>query len=124
MGVVDDDAERLALVDRLEAPGTGPAVPMPATTAGIGTPSSTAAVAAARALATLKRPPSGTVNSLAAPGEPARGRREVQVGHVGEGVADRRDLGGVEQEAPVRVVEVHDRPAESAGANSRALASK
>ena len=61
MRVVDDDAERLAGVDGLEAAGRGRGRPQRAgETAAAGAPSARAAAQAASALETLKRPGSGT----------------------------------------------------------------
>ena len=71
----------------------------------------------------LWRPPIGTPTR--SPRQvTAAGWPEVQVRGIGERVGDGRDLGGIEQQPTVGIVDVHHRTSGEAGGEQRALASK
>ena len=110
VGVVDDDAERLALVDRLEPAGHRPASPMPVRDrVGSGCRARRAAWPRPGRSTTLNRPPSGTRSSTPRQVNALPDGRSVEVGDIGERVRDGRDLGGIEQQPAVGIVDVDDR---------------
>ena len=71
-------------------------------------PIAAAVVAAAMAFITLNVPPSGTDDALAAPREGDRRRRDLDVGDVVDAERHHLDRRGVDQQASVTVVDVHD----------------
>ena len=87
-------------------------------------PSSAAAVRRGQGVAHVEAPAERHLDALGPPAERASGRPEVQIRDVGERVRDGRDLGGVEQQPAVGIVDVDHRRAAKPGANRRALASK